>query len=148
MFSDNLHIHPRLIFVFTRPNELHSKNVESQYLSTKTTHFKTQNIISKHCESMVRLFLSVFLLAAYAECVMRPSQFAGNCYNPPQDEDSWYRPTAPRAWQLNPVTDMPTSYDIRNLDGVNYASVERNQHIPVYCGSCWAMSATSAAADR
>ena len=44
--------------------------------------------------------------------------------------------------------DLPTEFWWGWVNFTNYLTYQRNQHIPVYCGACWAFSATSALSDR
>lgn len=43
---------------------------------------------------------------------------------------------------------LPASYDIRNIKGKSFTTINQNQLIPRYCGSCWAHAATSSLSDR
>lgn len=43
---------------------------------------------------------------------------------------------------------VPDDFHWGNVNGVNYLTNMRNQHVPTYCGSCWAHATTSSLSDR
>jgi len=49
---------------------------------------------------------------------------------------------------LDAVAEPPLSWTWGDVEGVNYLTQTKNQHIPQYCGSCWAQAATSSLSDR
>ena len=57
--------------------------------------------------------------------------------------------TKPRPYDDPAVmASLPKAWDWRNVSGVNYVGPIRSQNVPVFCGSCWAMSSTDALSDR
>lgn len=45
-------------------------------------------------------------------------------------------------------SNLPANYNWGDVNGVSYLTHSLNQHVPQYCGSCWAHGALSSLADR
>lgn len=56
--------------------------------------------------------------------------------------------TSPLPHEYVKASDLPDAFTWSSVNGVSYLTHSMNQHIPQYCGSCWAHGALSALGDR
>jgi len=56
--------------------------------------------------------------------------------------------TSPLPHTYLTTTSLPDSFTWANVNGTSYITHSLNQHLPQYCGSCWAHGALSSFADR
>mmetsp|Transcript_8964 Transcript_8964/g.10723 ORF Transcript_8964/g.10723 Transcript_8964/m.10723 type:complete len:355 (-) Transcript_8964:75-1139(-) len=80
--------------------------------------------------------LSFFQLAVASEFVLLDGHTVQNDY------------TSPLPYTYINQEDLPDEFNWANIDGTSYVTHSLNQHIPQYCGSCWAHGALSSLADR
>nr|CAD2138788.1 unnamed protein product [Meloidogyne enterolobii] len=77
----------------------------------------------------------------------RPRHIQGPCLlrrNKPVQHRTYPRSYEFPGFELS----IPRKWDWRNVDGINFCSPTRNQHIPVYCGGCWVFGSLGSLNDR
>lgn len=89
-----------------------------------------------------KIFLFFVLLLTVCFCQKYSNMFGGFVQN--KNVKPVIKTELP---QLKPE-EIPSTFWWGNVNGTNYLTIQRNQHIPIYCGACWAFSATSCLSDR
>lgn len=87
------------------------------------------------CMSSPTLFLTVVALR-YVQQKIIPGHKVQNAHQSP----------LPHTYIAE--SDLPRAFFWGNVNGTSYLTKSFNQHIPVYCGACWAHTAVSTLSDR
>jgi len=84
--------------------------------------------------------------------VIAAVEFRGLVWNREQTESAgivWQgNATAESSHNVLAENELPDAHNWCDLDGKSYCTKSLNQHIPQYCGSCWAHGSVSALGDR
>ncbi|CAB9496893.1 Cathepsin B-like cysteine proteinase [Seminavis robusta] len=95
-----------------------------------------------HLQSFL-LTTSVVLLSTSAVVNARHSEFVML-----EGHDQVESYTSPLPYTYIAEDDLPDDFTWGNVHGKSYLTKSLNQHIPQYCGSCWAHGAMSSLSDR
>ncbi|CAM9123393.1 unnamed protein product [Chrysoparadoxa australica] len=93
-------------------------------------------------------FLVLCVLIAHVAAQMAPKGGHRNELIKPPHHERPLKATQHIEKDLISLEALPTSFDWGDIAGTSYLTKNLNQHIPKYCGSCWAHGALSALADR
>eukprot|EP00696_Hemimastix_kukwesjijk_P011434 gnl/Hemi2/2434_TR862_c0_g1_i1.p1 gnl/Hemi2/2434_TR862_c0_g1~~gnl/Hemi2/2434_TR862_c0_g1_i1.p1 ORF type:complete len:329 (-),score=74.08 gnl/Hemi2/2434_TR862_c0_g1_i1:64-1050(-) len=94
------------------------------------------------------IFSSVLLLFCCCDAALAPPAEEDHCMVDLIDEEVPVLVMTQMPQTYLNIASLPKKFDWRNVNGRSFITATKNQHVPVYCGSCWAFATLSALADR